>query len=89
MPQVEVPLPYRVPTKGEGRIQVDGHTVRECIEAVEARYPGFRALILDANGELDRLVLLFVSGDELARDALDSPISDEDSVEIRAVVAGG
>ena len=89
MPQVGVPLPYRIPTQGQGRIRVDGHTVRECIEAVEARYPGFQELILDANGELDRLVLVFVNGRELGRDALDTPVSGDDSVEIRAVVAGG
>jgi molybdopterin converting factor small subunit len=89
VPQVEVAPPYRAPTKGEGRIQVEGRTVRECIEAVETRYPGFRELVLDANGELDRLLLLFVNGHEHARDALETPVSGDDSVEIRAVVAGG
>ena len=41
MPQVEVPSRYRVPTKGQRLIDVEGRTVRECIEAVEAQYPGF------------------------------------------------
>jgi molybdopterin converting factor small subunit len=89
VPQVEVPSRYRVPTKGESCIQVDGRTVRECIEAVEARYPGFQELILDGQGELRRFARLFVNGDELARDALDTPVSGDDSVAILAAVAGG
>ena len=48
MPHVHIPSRYRVPTKGEGRIEVDAGTVRACIEAVEARYPGFQELIFDA-----------------------------------------
>jgi predicted transcriptional regulator with HTH domain len=52
MPHVHVPSRYRIPTKGEGRIEVDADTVRGCIEAVEARYPGFQELILNAKGEL-------------------------------------
>ena len=70
MPQVEVPSRYRVPTRGEARIEVDAGTVRACIEAVEAKYPGFGELIIDSRGELQRFVRLFLNGDELPRDAV-------------------
>jgi molybdopterin synthase sulfur carrier subunit len=89
VPQVEVPSRYRGPTNGRSRIDVDGRTVRECIEAVEAQYPGFSELVFDAQGGLRRFVRLFVNGDELARDALDTPIADGDRVEILAAMAGG
>lgn len=89
MPVVEVPSRYRVPTRGEGRIEVEARTVRECIVAVEARYPGFEELIIDAKGGLHRFVRLFVNGDELPRDALDTPVAADDSVAILAAAAGG
>lgn len=89
MPQVEVPSRYRVPTKGQGRIDVEGRTVRECIEAVEAQYPGFLELVFDATGDLNRFVRLFVNGDEVARDAPDAPVGDGDRVQILAAIAGG
>jgi len=89
VPQVHVPSRYRVPTKGEGRIEVDAATVRGCIEAVEARYPGFQELIFDAEGELHPFSKLFVNGELLDRDALDTPVSGDDTVSVLAPAAGG
>jgi len=89
MPHVEVPSRYRVPTRGEARIEVAGGTVRACIEAVEAAYPGFQELVFDSRGELQRFVRLFVNGDLLPRDALDAPVAGDDTVAIVASAAGG
>ena len=89
MPQVHIPSVYRVPTKGEGRIDVDASTVKECIEAVEARFPGFQELILNTKGELHLFSKLFLNGELLARDTLDTPVSGDDVVAVLAPAAGG
>jgi molybdopterin synthase sulfur carrier subunit len=89
MPVVVVPPPYRGPTAGEGEIRVDAATVRECIEAVEARFPGFRDQIVDARGAVHRFVSLFVNGGEIARERLDARLASEDRLEILAAIAGG
>lgn len=89
MPRVEVPSRYRVPTGGESSIEVEGRSVRECIEAVEARHPGFQELILDKHGELQRFVRLFVNAEQLARDALDAAVSEDDEIAIVVAPAGG
>ena len=89
MPVIDVPSRYRIPTRGESRIEVDDGTVRECIEAVEATYPGFQELILDSAGELHRFVKLFVNGNELPRNALDTRVSGSDCVAVLAAAAGG
>ena len=89
MPQVEVPPRYRGPTQGVALVEVEADTVRSCIEAVETRYPGFRELILDRDGNLRRYVRLFVNGDALDRDAVDAPIAEGDRVQILAAAAGG
>ncbi len=89
MPQIEVPARYRVPTGGEATISIDGATVRACLEAAEAKYPGFGELVLDDNGELRRFVKLFVNGDQLGRGALDSPVASADTISVLAAAAGG
>jgi len=89
MPQIEVPARYRVPTGGQATIAIDGGTVRACLEAAEAMYPGFGELVLDGDGELRRFVTLFVNGDQLARDALDSPVASTDTISVLAAAAGG
>ncbi|MHC4224757.1 MAG: MoaD/ThiS family protein [Planctomycetota bacterium] len=81
MPKIEVPARYRVPTGGEATIAIDGSTVRACLEAAEEKYPGF--------GELRPFVKLFVNGDQLARDALDSPVASKDTISVMAAAAGG
>ena len=89
MPKVEVPPRYRGPTKGLGLIDVDADTVRSCIEAVEVAHPGFRELILDSQGNVRRFVRVFVNGEALDRDAVDSPVADTDRVQVLAAAAGG
>ena len=89
VPQVHIPSRYRVPTKGEGRIEVEANTVRQCIEAVEAIYPGFQELILNAKGELHLFSKLFLNGELLDRNALDTPVSGDDIVAVLAPAAGG
>lgn len=89
MPHVIVPPPYRGPTRGEERVEVDGATVRECLDAVNGRFPGFGEQVLDAGGKVHRFVNLFVNGDEIGRDELDRAVADGDEVEILAAIGGG
>ena len=89
MPLVEVPPRYRGPTNGRSLIEVDAGTVRGCIEAVEAHYPGFRELVFDPDGGLRRYVRIFVNDEALDRDATDAPVAADDRVQILASAAGG
>ncbi len=89
MPTVLVPPPYRGPTQGEGKVEVSADTVRGCIAAVEDRHPGFAELIYAPDGNVHRIVKLFLNG-ELVRPAeLNRPVSEGDSLEVVAAIAGG
>ena len=89
------PGPHSLPLPGPHerrrlQIEVDANTVRACIEAVEgAIYPGFQELILNAKGELHLFSKLFLNGELLDRDALDTPVSGDDIVAVLAPAAGG
>ncbi len=89
MPHVIIPPSYRGPTGGEGEIPVDGRTVGDCLDRVGERFPGFREQIFDAEGKVHGFVSLFVNGDEVAREAVDTPVGESDRVEILAAIAGG
>lgn len=89
MPRVEVPAPYRGPTRGEAVVEVEGKTVGACLREVGARYDGFDELIFDADGSVLRFVRLFVNGEQIDRSALDTPVSGDDEVLILAAIAGG
>ncbi len=89
MPSVIIPPPYRGPTLGEGEIPVSASTVRECLQAVESRYPGFGELVFAADGGLPRYVKLFLNGEVLDPGDLDHGVSEGDAVEVLAAIAGG
>jgi molybdopterin converting factor small subunit len=89
MPTIEVPSRYRVPIKGQASIRIEGHTVRECVAAVDVEYPGFQELVIDSKGKLNRFVSLCKNGDSMARDALDDALANEDTITILAAAAGG
>ena len=89
MPRVDVPAPYRGPTRGEAVIEVDGETVGACLHEVADRYEGFGELVFDADGSVLRFVKLFVNGEQIDCAALDHLVSGDDEVMILAAIAGG
>ena len=89
MPIVIIPPPYRGPTRGEAEVEVDASTIRGCLEAVEARHPGFGPQIFDAQGTPHRFVKIF-HGTELVDPAkLDTEVEEGDRIEVVAAIAGG
>lgn len=82
MPRVEVAQDFRGPTDGVSVLDIDGDTVRECIEAVEDRYPGFSELIFDTDGGIRRGVQLALNNGALPRDGVDVPIAETDIIKV-------
>jgi molybdopterin synthase sulfur carrier subunit len=89
MPVVAIPPPYRGPTQGQAELEVEGATVRECLDAVGSHFPGFAEQIFDAGGAVHGFVNLFVNGDEIERQGLDRALDASDRLEILAAIAGG
>ncbi|MDG2335765.1 MAG: MoaD/ThiS family protein [Myxococcota bacterium] len=89
MPLVVVPEPYRGPTQGLGEISVEALDVRGALLAVEAAYPGFAPLVLDAGGKVHRFVKLFVNEEQIDSGALETSLSEGDRLGVLAAIAGG
>jgi molybdopterin converting factor small subunit len=89
MPLVMIPTAYRAPTLGQAEVEVAGETVLDCLRAVEARFPGFLELVLDAQDDVHPFVKLFVNGDQIAPADLGGSLSAQDRVEVLAAIAGG
>jgi molybdopterin converting factor small subunit len=89
MPTVLVPTAYRGPTRGQAQVEVEGATVRACIEAVELQFPGFNEQVFDAGGAVHRFVKLFVNEEAIDNADVDREVEPGDRVEILAAIAGG
>jgi molybdopterin synthase sulfur carrier subunit len=87
---VRIPTILRTHTGGAAEVEVDGATLAEVLDRLEADHPGIRARVLDDDGKLRRFVNVYV-GDEDVRFAqgLQTETPDGTSVSIIPAVAGG
>lgn len=70
----------------EREIAVSAGTVREMVEALEARWPGMRDRICDSTPRVRRHINIFVEGE---RATLDAPLSPGAEVFIMTAISGG
>jgi len=89
MPVVLIPTAYRAPTAGAAEVKVSADSVIGCLRAVEEKHPGFLELVLDPSGKQHPFVKLFINEEQLEGDALETPLSADDRLEILAAIAGG
>jgi sulfur-carrier protein len=74
---------------GTRELEVEGSTVRQIIEELEARYPGFREDMLEGS-RLRRSIAVFVNDADVSGDrALDTPTPEGCEVAFMQVLAGG
>jgi molybdopterin synthase sulfur carrier subunit len=87
---IRIPTTLRTLTAGSSEVQVEGSTVGEVLDALEAAHPGFKERLLDEQGGLRRFVNVFVADDDVRYlDGLGTPVPDGETVSIIPAVAGG
>ncbi len=84
MTRVIIPSHLRSYTKSS-EVTVEGKTLDDVIDALEARFPGLRVRIVDEQGRIRPHIKLFVNGEQVHR--LDA--SAEGDVHILAALSGG
>ena len=88
--KVLIPTPLRKLTADTDLVEVDAKNVREIIEQLEKRYPGFQARVCDESGELRRFINVYVDGEDVRfLDNLSTRVSDGVEVSIVPAIAGG
>ena len=90
MPQFRIPGPLRRLSGGEVTVAVQAADLGSAIEALDARYPGFKDRLLDENGELRQFVNVYLNDEDVRLGAgLAAKLADKDEISIVPAVAGG
>jgi molybdopterin synthase sulfur carrier subunit len=77
-------------SNGEITVQVAGSDVESAIDALNARYPGFKDRLLDEQGELRQFVNVYLNDEDVRLGSgLKAHVSDQDEISIVPAVAGG
>ena len=61
MPQFRIPGPLRRLSEGQITVPVEASDLQSAIEALDARYPGFKERLLDEKGELRQFVNVYLN----------------------------
>lgn len=76
------------PSLGDG--EVPGATVRDVVDELERRHPGFRSFVVDETGRLRRHVNVFVGEEPIAdRETLGDAIAPDAKLYILQALSGG
>jgi molybdopterin synthase sulfur carrier subunit len=86
---VKLPPALQEFSGGVETLEVRGTTVNECLEELEARFPGVRQSLLDRQGKLLRAFGLYLDSSGLRPVELDSPVRDGDEIVILNFLMGG
>ncbi len=75
---------------GSKNVDAQGKTIREVLDDLDRRFPGFKGHIIAEGGQLHRFVSVFLNDEDiLFLGELDTPVKDGDSITILPSVAGG
>ncbi len=87
---VKIPTPLRRVTKGLDSVTLNTATVSECVEQLEAQFPGIKERLMDEKGELRHFVNVYVNGEDVRfLNGLDTKLKTGDEISIVPAVAGG
>jgi molybdopterin synthase sulfur carrier subunit len=87
---VRIPTPLRRMTNGQSKVEVQSSNLGELVDKLDSEYPGFKARLVDENGDLRYFVNIYLNGEDVRfMDGLKTSTSEGDEVSIVPAVAGG
>ena len=87
---IRIPTPLRRMTNGESKVEIDSTDVGDMVEKLDSSYPGFKARLVDENGDLRYFVNIYLNGEDVRfLQGLDTATKSGDEVSIVPAVAGG
>jgi len=86
---VRIPTPLRTLTGGADEVAVDGATVAEEIDHLEANHPGMKDRLCDEKG-VRRFVNIYANDEDIRfLDNLETTLKEGDTLSIVPAIAGG
>ena len=87
---IRIPTPLRRMTNGQSKVEIDVSNVGDMVEQLDSSFPGFKARLVDENGDLRYFVNIYLNGEDVRfLQGLDTATKSGDEVSIVPAVAGG
>ena len=80
---------HRQYTDGLEAVKVEGNTVGTCFNALVDQFPQMRDILFDENGEVNRLIEIYLNMESAYPDELKKKVVPEDEIYITVMLSGG
>ncbi len=88
--KVRIPTPLRTLTNGSDEVVVEGSSVKEVIDNLEANHNGIKGRICDENGQVRRFINFYVNDEDIRfLSNQETEVKDGDQISIVPAIAGG
>lgn len=88
--KVIIPTLLRRLTENADAVEVEAETVKDILDRLDERYPGFRARVCEDGGQLRRFINIYVDGEDVRfLDNLSTRVPEQAEVSIVPAIAGG
>lgn len=74
---------------GREVVQVVGRTIGECVDDLEAQFPGIKQRLCDEEGKLLSFYDIYVNSESSYPEELAKPVKDGDELTVVTLIAGG
>lgn len=88
--KVRIPTPLRNLTNGSDEVTVEGKSVKEVIDNLEASCSGIKERLCDENGQIRRFINFYVNDEDIRfLNNQETEVKDGDQISIVPAIAGG
>lgn len=88
--KVRIPSPLRSLTGGQGMVELDAANLVECLDNLDAQFPGIKARLCDEEGKIQQFVNVYINGEDIRfLQEMASTLKSGDEVSIVPAMAGG
>ncbi len=88
--KVRIPTPLRSLTDGSDEVTVEGSSIKEVIDNLEAKHNGFKARLCDESGQIRRFINFYLNDEDIRfKDNQETVVNDGDQISIVPAIAGG
>ncbi len=86
---IKIPSYLQPYTEDSEVVEVNGGTVKECLDHLVKQYPDMKKMLFAKEGKLLDYVSIYVDGEFTYTDELARPVKDVDELQIVYVIGGG
>jgi molybdopterin converting factor small subunit len=80
---------HRDTTDGLEEVNVEGNTVKACLDSLLATYPGMKEKLFDKKGLLLNTIEVYINMESAYPDELAKPVQPGDEIHLAVMLSGG